>query len=82
MTLNGENDRNGTDDNREDESTNVNLEAPEEEPGPSLEEIAEQAAQVTRDILAHFPRVPDPVVSWNIEEGSVWVEIEGDPPAA
>jgi len=47
-------------------------------PEKTLEEIAEEAANVTLEILKHFPRIPEPAVTWKIENGSIWVEIEGD----
>ena len=50
-----------------------------EEPEPlNLEEVAKEAAEVTRKILEFFPHVEMPAITNKVEDGSVWVEIEGD----
>ena len=51
----------------------------EEVEAPDLDEIADQSARMARDILEFFPKVPSPDVSGRVENGSVWVEIKGDP---
>jgi len=44
-----------------------------------LETVAWEAMNTAKEILTHFPKIPDPDVSSRVEEGSIWVEIEGDP---
>ncbi|MFO8055955.1 MAG: R3H domain-containing nucleic acid-binding protein [bacterium] len=46
---------------------------------PDLDEIAERAAGMARDILDFFPSVPSPTIEGKVEKDSVWVEIKGDP---
>jgi len=50
----------------------------EEAPLPP-EQVAETAIEITRELLSYFPKVPNPSLAWRLDEGSVWVEIEGDP---
>jgi spoIIIJ-associated protein len=55
---------------------------PEAEPAPpplDLDRAAEDAAQVAREILELFPHIEMPKIASRVENGSVWVEIEGDP---
>ncbi len=55
---------------------------PEAAPAPApldLDRAAEDAAQVAREILELFPHIEMPKIASRVENGSVWVEIEGDP---
>ncbi len=45
----------------------------------SLEDVAQFASEVTARLLSYFPRIEEPRISWRVDEGSVWVEVEGDP---
>jgi spoIIIJ-associated protein len=49
-----------------------------EEKDPT-EEVAEVAMEMTNQILNYFPRIEQPVVNCTLDEGTVWIEMEGDP---
>lgn len=51
----------------------------QESPVLDLEEIAHDSVKITREILSFFPRVQAPKVSSRVENGTVCVDIEGDP---
>jgi len=44
----------------------------------NLETIAWESANTAKEILAFFPRVKTAQVTSRVEDGSVWVEMEGD----
>ena len=70
------------DEDREEEERSGFEQEPEtttEETPLTPEQVAETAIEITRELLSHFPKVPNPRLTWRLDEGSVWVEIEGDP---
>ena len=60
----------------EDEVSEDGEEGPEIDP---TQEVAETAVEMAKTMLSYFPRIEQPVVTSSTDEGTVWIDMEGDP---
>jgi spoIIIJ-associated protein len=88
MTNNDDQSGKAKDPEKENDEREQDQTAPDEQTQPGeiqppaeldLKKVAEEAEQVTREILEFFPHVEMPAISSRVLDESVWVEIEGDP---